>query len=1309
MFGGNPQRTAWARGTGRLSATPSVRWTYDLGGDVAQPAVALVDVNGDRVEEIVYVVGGKLVARDLRDRVLWDSIPVGLDTIVGVADLTGDGRAEIVATRQGPAGVFVFSAADGTLIHQRSGLDDPSVINPRGLGLNYANARVVDLTPGASTRRPAVILRPAAGDPAAHALVFLDDPARPRDAWNFPVPANGWWMYALGTGDFDGDGALDVAGQLNGRAIQVHTGATDPMRLGQTLAGTTFVTDSVAQSIDRYVSWRPAGSNHDILYFFMPAGLGRIDGAAPGSISALTFRRRNAMGLGTGDQTLSVVRSPREPVLVAGGNGYLLVNLFDDHDCEQRTPDATATCSDLDGINDAATDHRWHLAVLDATDLHLVTERPGLVALATADLDGDGSPEILAQSAGSDYAVPAVTSVSALRFAPPMGTTPAALNTLWTVPNAGLAGVDLRDLQGNTSAAGAPVIIRGGNTRHLLLFQGDPSSTTTGVAVGLQFVSAADGVPFSRLAFGPNVRGRPIGLVRSLASVAEPDTLVVSENDGYFHLFTRDLRPPPDGVAAQGVVRSGGFLSQMASVHLNGPNARRADLVVNRSDQALVTVPTAGATPQRPPVETVRYYGGLWQFPTVIQSDDATPQPWVIVANRQSGNPYLAAINALAPTELWTSQPFMLPPGGVFMKTPLAVGDANADGVADVYVGYDGIVSTGLQTFATTQFYNAVSGRAPSGMGGRHPHLWTSPYSPELVGGSLCCADVAGGTLDLNGDNRSDLVIVQNGSISVRTGEDAAAMAQLLYVADSRAVTSPLSPMAMAPSRYGMPVVAPFLAGGGVAAIGGVGQFAGTTAALYPLTVTGQTMRQQSTAQFVMPEFSDGQVGAGAVASYANPAAHGATDPVGLGYGSVRGFFYALEPSAMTAGSTQVPLRWAACLHDGVSDLRAVVTQTTLDACQGRALSDAAAADIDGDGRDEFIVGSADGYLYALNAEDGTLAFAYNLRFRVGNPIVVDVDGDGSLGLFVSVGDGLVYALGASSPLALVSNAHFAAVQLGGAMPTVPQPDMAITRSESLEYLAAVWTDPSPMRDTVYRARLTTLNGSPVLPWTDVARGTPPTATVVNLLRAPLSLGLRYVVEVRAESPARAGQGADVHTIGPVEIADLTPPTIEPFRFEVTDAVARRARVRASLRDATALRQYTLRITAGDGSAVFTQQLPLTGMEATVDVPFAPAEVDAGMSRGPYTATLTVVDVGDHSAMAMATVDFDAMPPSDAGSVDAGSTEDAGRPLDGGGAAPAESGCGCRAPGRAPREGFAGLVLVLGALALRRRPRRSRD
>jgi hypothetical protein len=75
------------------------------------------------------------------------------------------------------------------------------------------------------------------------------------------------------------------------------------------------------------------------------------------------------------------------------------------------------------------------------------------------------------------------------------------------------------------------------------------------------------------------------------------------------------------------------------------------------------------------------------------------------------------------------------------------------------------------------------------------------------------------------------------------------------------------------------------------------------------------------------------------------------------------------------------------------------------------------AADLDGDGRAEFLFGCADGNLYAVKSpsegSEGQVLWKVPLGAPVGPPSIADLDGDGQAEILVCTQDGWLHVLGA--------------------------------------------------------------------------------------------------------------------------------------------------------------------------------------------------------------------------------------------------------------------------------------------------------
>lgn len=83
---------------------------------------------------------------------------------------------------------------------------------------------------------------------------------------------------------------------------------------------------------------------------------------------------------------------------------------------------------------------------------------------------------------------------------------------------------------------------------------------------------------------------------------------------------------------------------------------------------------------------------------------------------------------------------------------------------------------------------------------------------------------------------------------------------------------------------------------------------------------------------------------------------------------------------------------------DGVADVPSLHNVTAVD-------------DLTGAGEPAFLVGSSDGFLYAVSATDGTLLWVLNAATAVGEIVPIDWDGDDELELVFSGGDGTLVGI----------------------------------------------------------------------------------------------------------------------------------------------------------------------------------------------------------------------------------------------------------------------------------------------------------
>src|SRR5580704_4601817 len=109
----DPQRTATAAGSSTITK-PTPYWQIYLGGTLADDTHIAIDINQDGVVEVVYLAGGKAIAKLPDNQIVWASPPVELEMIDGVADVYGDGGLELVA--HGSRGVVLVSGKTGQVL-----------------------------------------------------------------------------------------------------------------------------------------------------------------------------------------------------------------------------------------------------------------------------------------------------------------------------------------------------------------------------------------------------------------------------------------------------------------------------------------------------------------------------------------------------------------------------------------------------------------------------------------------------------------------------------------------------------------------------------------------------------------------------------------------------------------------------------------------------------------------------------------------------------------------------------------------------------------------------------------------------------------------------------------------------------------------------------------------------------------------------------------------------------------------------------------------------------------------------------------
>lgn len=93
----DPARTAYAPGTAGITE-PTRYWQTYMGGSLRSSTHLAIDIDGDTSVEVIYLAGGKAIAKHADDLVVWGSTPLDFSEIHGAVDLDGDGVRELVVS-----------------------------------------------------------------------------------------------------------------------------------------------------------------------------------------------------------------------------------------------------------------------------------------------------------------------------------------------------------------------------------------------------------------------------------------------------------------------------------------------------------------------------------------------------------------------------------------------------------------------------------------------------------------------------------------------------------------------------------------------------------------------------------------------------------------------------------------------------------------------------------------------------------------------------------------------------------------------------------------------------------------------------------------------------------------------------------------------------------------------------------------------------------------------------------------------------------------------------------------------------------
>jgi len=1128
MLRHDPARSGFSPGRGNLTA-PTLRWRHYLGGAVQPNQFSVADADDDGVTDLVYIAGFKVLCKHADDTVVWETPSLEALGLVGVFDLDGDGRREVVVTASG-GNVLVLEGRTGAVRWEI-----PAVL--RG---NTSSVRVVDLDGDGDLD---MYVGECVNNPhAAYGFDFSPGLATPRELFRLSAPTN-----VCGT---EQDAFVDLDGDRRPEVLML-TGGFDQIRVFDTRLGTVRSTIQAPMS----GPWSA----------FTTLLVRQLDDDPTPEVIALS----NGFARGT-----NTFGARRVALLDADPSGALQVRWEANAD-ELETGAAALTGDaigdlDGDGIAEVAmafrseTTRQWRLEVRHGRDgtLRARVDDTELVGVTTAH---DGRPVLL--GVANDRALVALRLEGA------------TLRTLWRLEGLRPALAVDPARAAVEALATRPAVLDaddGGQRRMMLLSPFDPTLPPEARTVTALEAWSLDAAP-QRLARFDAPTATTITLTQLGARVARPYTqpLVVT-SDGYMLALDRALQSTNRLVGSEFTIpgmRMAGYyagLTQLAHAPIVAmiPGAQGMPptpaVFVRDSRPALVRLDARGASLAAPPRV-------VWERPRlarpVLEDLDGDGNPEIAAFDGRD----VRALDAQTGQDRWAAMEAAGPVGSTVSSDLVPLRRA---GVA----GRD------------LSFLRIIPGRggglvALQGTSGA-PRWAAFERIPHSGYGQLAAADL------VDNDGTDDIVLALN-NILLLDGRTGTVAREGGY------------------APYGVPVIAPFRGTSPDIYLGG----------MVPDQLFGGDLSLQGRAP--APGFST--MWSAAVRCDDRPAV---VRPL-PGQGMVERLFpQDLRPDGMPpmAAASRLRLLAGGRVFDSVEALPAGLRP-------GRLHSVTAMADLDGAGHPAALVGSTDGYLYALDPCTLDLRWSYNFRFPVSEAVVADADGDGTDDVLVTAADGYLYALGRRS------------LETPGAVrdvdPEAPDTAVDLDEVETFNALAVQW-DPVPGA-TRYQVRALTEGGS-ALRFPEYVEVTGTSAVLREL---PLRYRGRYRFGVLGLDTA--GASVEQLTDG-VTVVDRSPPTVvleaNPPSFAPGAGVATRLEMR--VRDRTALVRTRAWLEDPEGQVLLPVDdytFPTPSPDRVVRLEWLGIRPGTGsfVAQGRYTLVAEATDVGGQTTTARTTVEV--LPP----------------------------------------------------------------
>ena len=653
----DPKRTGASNGTSDIKK-PVTYWKRYLGGSVGAQGMLVADVNGNGSAEVVYVTGGRVVAKLPDDTVVWETPPLEVGSLVGIADFDGDGKLDIAAAARDRA--LILSGADGAL----------QWAEPEGELGTLGAVRMGDVN--GDGRPDLVIVECACCGVNSGNLGFtytFGANFQPTMLWPMPMGACGFGR-TIALADVDGAGAADVI-TADYDSIAVVDGAS-----GAVLADSGPLGTRISESYCRGVE---------------------LDGQPGDEIVCLL-----------NSSTSPLVDQRKVYALKYVAQGQPLQLLWK----QTLAPDVGGDAAWVDPIVDLDGDGAFEIVAAgkDAGDVWTTYVFDAATGAKKDQLAGQrlaGTTRITS-AGGALLLATAGTTLSAYTYDPAAAT---PLKFAWSLSDRRvLSYPDPSRVQTTgLSSVLAAVDLTGDSFDDLV-------TLTTAGAAQLTVYAAASGAPVQVASYGYPADVDPlVTWIVPPATAAYPQ-VAVARNDGFLTIYDAQLKPTNELDEDRPGLRIGGYYAagawrdlQRSPVVAKLGAAAAEGIVVRDSRGALLRLDASQATLGAPPVK-------VWQrthatAPTIVKGlDGANPGIACIGQNEPVTTPptyYVAALRASG-TELW-KQPIPVQP-----YNDLVPGDFDGDATPDLAINWADPGNTSMNTRAYSGLTGATLWNGPS-------------------------------------------------------------------------------------------------------------------------------------------------------------------------------------------------------------------------------------------------------------------------------------------------------------------------------------------------------------------------------------------------------------------------------------------------------------------------------------------------------------------------------------------------------------------------------------------------------------------